>query len=75
MTHNLRRYEHLSVMVGLRVDLVSVRMGLKNVGENGVKAVLRKRVEQAFRTYDTLHQVRDAVLNPEQVDPVGGELV
>ena len=75
MTHNLRRYEHWSVMVGLRVDLVSVCMGLKNVGENGVKAVLRKRVEQAFRTYDTLHEVRDAVLKPEQVDPVGGELV
>jgi len=50
-------------------------MGLKAAGENGFKALVRSRVPQAFRTYDTLHEVRDAVLQRAAPDPSGGETV
>ena len=50
-------------------------MGLKSNGANGFKAFMRTTVRGAFRSYDSLQEVRDAVLKRTVVDPEGGEEV
>lgn len=50
-------------------------MGLKSNGTNGFKAFVRANVRGAFRSYDSLQEVRDAVLKRAVADPQGGEEV